>query len=141
MTDVIPKKYKIHLEPDLQDFRFFGSTEILFEAIKPVSEITLNILELAIWNCKAWVDEEYVVCPFYVNPEKEGVTISLPKEILGNIKIKIDYMGHINNKMAGFYRSSYESEGVKKYIAVTQFEESDARRAFPCLRSASARTY
>ncbi|UCF85683.1 MAG: M1 family metallopeptidase [Desulfobacteraceae bacterium] len=133
MTDVIPKKYKIHLEPDLQDFRFFGSTEIFLEAIKPVSEITLNILELAIWNCKAWLDEEFVVCPFYVNPKKEGVTISLPKETPGNIKIKIDYMGHINDKMAGFYRSSYESEGMTKYIAVTQFEESDARRAFPCL--------
>jgi aminopeptidase N len=133
MTDVIPKKYKIHLEPDLQDFRFFGSTEIFLEAIKPVSETTLNILELAIWNCKVWIDDKFVDCPFYVNPEKEDIAISLPKETSGNIRIKIEYMGHINDKMAGFYRSRYEAGGEVRYIAVTQFEESDARRAFPCL--------
>ena len=35
--------------------------------------------------------------------------------------------------MAGFYRSSYVHEGSRRFIAVTQFQESDARRAFPCL--------
>jgi len=34
--------------------------------------------------------------------------------------------------MAGFYRSRYVRDGKEKYAAVTQFEESDARRAFPC---------
>jgi tricorn protease interacting factor F2/3 len=35
--------------------------------------------------------------------------------------------------MAGFYRSKYTYQGETKFIAVTQFEESDARRAFPCM--------
>jgi len=52
MTEVNPIKYKIHLEPDLKNFKFAGSTEILLDAVRPVSEIILNILELAIWNCK-----------------------------------------------------------------------------------------
>ncbi len=42
-------------------------------------------------------------------------------------------MGKINAKMAGFYRSRYVLEGQERTIAVTQFQESDARRAFPCL--------
>jgi tricorn protease interacting factor F2/3 len=50
----------------------------------------------------------------------------------GTITLKIDFEGHLNDKMAGFYRSRYSKEGETKYIAVTQFEESDARRAFPC---------
>ena len=48
----------------------------------------------------------------------------------------------MNNHMAGFYRSKYKpaapaSKGVARdnenhYMFSTQFESSDARRAFPC---------
>jgi Aminopeptidase N len=34
--------------------------------------------------------------------------------------------------MHGFYRTSYSVNRVKKYGAATQFEATDARRAFPC---------
>lgn len=35
--------------------------------------------------------------------------------------------------MAGFYRSSFKTDdGSEKYIATTQMEPTDARRAFPC---------
>ena len=32
----------------------------------------------------------------------------------------------------GFYRSKYQQNGKTKYLATTQFEAADARRAFPC---------
>ena len=34
--------------------------------------------------------------------------------------------------MLGFYRSQYKQGGKTKYLATTQFEAADARRAFPC---------
>ena len=35
--------------------------------------------------------------------------------------------------MAGFYRSSYKgADGAEKFMATTQMEPTDARRAFPC---------
>jgi tricorn protease interacting factor F2/3 len=132
MNEVNPIHYKIHLEPDLGSFKFAGNAEILVEAAKPVHETSLNALELAIWNCKVKVDDEFVDCPFLVDPKKEEIRVSFPKEMVGNIEIKIDYEGKINDRMAGFYRSKYVGGGEEKYIAVTQFEESDARRAFPC---------
>ena len=54
----------------------------------------------------------------------------LPK---GKAVLSINYDGILNDKMHGFYRSSYkDGEGNTKYMGVTQFEATDARCAFPC---------
>jgi len=132
MSDVNPINYKIHLEPDLNRFKFDGRVEILVEAVKPAREILLNVLDLAIWNCKVRRHDAFVSCSFSIEPKKEQMSISLPEEMGGKIELKIEYVGEINEKMAGFYRSKYVVDGNEKFIAVTQFEESDARRAFPC---------
>jgi aminopeptidase N len=132
MKDLIPINYKIFLKPDLERFEFTGSTEILVESSEPVNEITVNILDLAIWSCRVGIGDDFLGCSFYVDIKKDELTISLPKKISGQIHLKVDYLGHINDKMAGFYRSAYDADGGTKYIAVTQFQESDARRAFPC---------
>eukprot|EP01094_Clydonella_sp_ATCC50884_P017334 TRINITY_DN2999_c0_g1_i1.p1 TRINITY_DN2999_c0_g1~~TRINITY_DN2999_c0_g1_i1.p1 ORF type:complete len:463 (-),score=132.41 TRINITY_DN2999_c0_g1_i1:21-1409(-) len=42
------------------------------------------------------------------------------------------FEGVLNDQMAGFYRSRYSVEGEERFMAVTQFEPTDARRAFPC---------
>jgi len=39
----------------------------------------------------------------------------------------------------GFYRSRYKDKGKTKYLATTQFEAADARRAFPCWDSPEAK--
>ncbi len=132
MENLSPVEYWISLEPDLVNFTFSGTCELLIQAREPVHEITLNALELAVWNCRVREDERFLDCPFCMKPETEEMTVSLPSEMEGEILLKIQYMGRINDKMAGFYRSQYVAEGETRHIAVTQFEESDARRAFPC---------
>ena len=43
------------------------------------------------------------------------------------------FSGILNDKLHGFYRSRYAGpEGDQRYLAATQFEATDARRAFPC---------
>jgi aminopeptidase N len=132
MNDANPIQYTIHLEPDLNTFEFKGSTSILLEAVKPIGEIALNALELAISSCEVKKNSQYVECAFSVDSDEEEINVFLPEKMIGETELRFDYLGEINNKMAGFYRSRYAVDGKEKYIAVTQFEESDARRAFPC---------
>ena len=43
------------------------------------------------------------------------------------------FRGVLNDKLVGFYRSTYEGpDGEAEVIATTHFEATDARRAFPC---------
>ncbi|MCP4665251.1 MAG: M1 family peptidase, partial [Deltaproteobacteria bacterium] len=132
MHDIAPLHYKIHLEPDLERFRFSGSTEIEMEIPEPLDHIVLNILELAVRRARVQLDGKWEGCPFSVHPEREELVLDLPRKMTGKAALRIDYEGQINDKMAGFYRSGYAKGGETKYIAVTQFEKSDARRAFPC---------
>jgi aminopeptidase N len=132
MGELIPIHYRIHLEPDLKRFRFEGEVEILLNAEQPVREIPLNALDLAVWKCELVTEGQREACPFTVDPKKEALRIMLPDDRTGRISVAIQYTGEINSKMAGFYRTKYTVGGKESYAAVTQFEESDARRAFPC---------
>jgi aminopeptidase N len=47
--------------------------------------------------------------------------------------LHIVFKGMLNESMNGFYRSSFkDNDGKTHYIATTQFEATDARKAFPC---------
>lgn len=48
--------------------------------------------------------------------------------------LALSFRGEVNDKLRGLYRSSYVDavDGSSHTIATTQFEPTDARRAFPC---------
>ena len=140
MQQVVPENYQIHLVPDLDNFTFAGNVTLIIEAKTAVEELCLNILELSIFSCAVELNDDFVDCAFETDTEKEELKILLPQKMEGAIHIKIRYEGQINDKMAGFYRSQYLSSEKTKHIAVTQFEESDARRAFPCMDHPAKKT-
>jgi len=127
-----PLNYRIHLEPNLESFTFRGVTEIDIRSEDPVAQITLNANDLRLQNSQVKKGEKYLDCTFSLDPDHQEVTINLPERMGGTIKLIIDYTGQINDLMMGFYRSKYEHDGQERYLAVTQFEEREARRAFPC---------
>ncbi len=64
----------------------------------------------------------------------ERVTFTAPRQILpGPYVLECEFAGILNDKLCGFYRSTFRDEaGEEQVIATTQFESTDARRAFPC---------
>ena len=137
MTDsngtCFPTRYRITLTPDLTDFTFSGSVTVTLSAPSPTRHISLNVLDITVQHCRYVTGGQAVDCGFSIDPKNETLRIDLPESVTGDIQIDIDYLGEINNAMAGFYRSRYTHQGETTTIAVTQFQESDARRAFPCM--------
>ncbi|KAF0272349.1 hypothetical protein FOG51_02685 [Hanseniaspora uvarum] len=120
-----------------------GEAIIEFDVLEPFTK-KLNYLELntcELYDVKAKlltsVEEEAVKVEEFTKYQKTRFTFaeeSLLKLNKGDkVKIVINYGGYLNDKMCGFYRSKYEDEnGEVKYQFVTQFEATDARKAFPC---------
>jgi aminopeptidase N len=133
MSDIRPIHYKLSLEPDLERFRFAGTAEITLETGSAVEEIVLNALDLTVTACSVRQADALAPCTLSPDLKKEELKIRLPQAINGQFVLVITYLGQINDSMAGFYRSGYVQQGIRRFIAVTQFQESDARRAFPCM--------
>ena len=130
---VIPKRYLITLFPNLSEFNFGGDEEITLELTKPANEITLHAIELEITSAEIKIGTKKFKSEKITYDEKsETVAISFDKIISkGESKLKLTFTGILNDQMRGFYRSKYKHEGRDQHMAVTQFESTDARRAFP----------
>ena len=139
MRQLTPINYKIHLAPDLDTFQFAGQVNITLKTDEPINQVCLNVLELAIWKCELITKKQTEPCSFAMDPKKQEMRVTFPESVEGEIELCINYRGEINNKMAGFYRSVYRLEGKEKHMALTQFQESDARRAIPCFDHPAAK--
>jgi len=132
-TSPRPLHYRIEIEPDMVRHRFSGKMELTMTADRPADRVVLNSLDQSIGRCRFLHKKKSVDCRFEIDPAAETLTIHLPEPAEGEFALAIDYHGEITPSMAGFYRSRHTHGGKAYPIAVTQFQESDARRAFPCM--------
>ncbi|MEJ5358360.1 MAG: M1 family metallopeptidase [Desulfobacterales bacterium] len=129
----VPLEYALRLVPDLTRFRFDGEEVIRLRADEAVEEVVLNAVDLAVWRCELASGGERAACRFEIDPARETLRVFFPRPAVGEFTLAIAYRGEINDRMAGFYRSRIPRGRGTRWLAVTQFQESDARRAFPCL--------
>jgi len=131
---VKPERYKIMLRPDLNEFTFTGEETISLSLEKPTNQITLHAAELEIESSEfVHTDKETWAGKISYDKKAETATFTFPKNIQkGKGQLKLIFRGILNDKMRGFYRSRYEIDGKLRHLATTQFESTDARRAFPC---------
>ena len=137
-TNVKPLHYDLTLEPIFSTFKFNGQETIDFHVNEDTDYITLNSLEIEIQEA---IINGSAVSDISFNVDKQTVTFKLPQPLAqgSNAKLALKFTGDLNNKMAGFYRSSYQENGETKYLATTQMEPTDCRRAFPSYDEPSAK--
>lgn len=131
---VIPNHYDIEIEPDIKDASFSGSVGIEVDITEATSTIVLNAIELDLYDVKITVQGTTHDAVVSLNEDKERATLATASELpAGPAHIAISFTGSLNDDLRGFYRSVYKTDdGIDKTIATTQFEATDARRAFPC---------
>jgi puromycin-sensitive aminopeptidase len=130
-----PVTYRLEIEPNVGSATFSGTVDIDVVVHKPVTEIVLNAAELAISDVEVRTDAGNVVgCAVEFRDELEQVAFHPTAELPpGPCVLTCRFTGTLNDKLRGFYRSTYvDGAGETHTIATTQFESVDARRAFPC---------
>ncbi|MCK5674821.1 MAG: M1 family metallopeptidase [Spirochaetales bacterium] len=132
MYVIIPNHYDLFLSPDFNDFNCTGSVRIDAQAVEAISEITMNAVDIKFNKTLIRDSEGEIDVDISFIPEKQEVLLHLPRSVKGSISIVIDFTSIIAEEFHGLYRCSYKSDGMKKIMITSQFEEEDARRAFPC---------
>lgn len=136
---VVPSHYQISIEPDLEKFTFTGEETVTLSIKEDTDKIVLNSLDIEISHAsyKPSNEGEFVEARnIELNGKTERAVITFSPSLKAGTtgELKLSFSGILNDKMKGFYRSRYpQGEGKSdKWAAVTQFEPTEARRAFPC---------
>jgi len=139
--DIIPVSYNVRLVPFIGgNFTTDGFVEILVKCLQGTYNVSLNSADIDIdISSVSVVDAQnggaLRIFDVVEVMDLEIVTIRLdsaPVVAGSQYLISMKFTAYLNDELRGFYRSSYVENGVTKYLAVTQFESTDARRSFPC---------
>ncbi len=125
---VRPQHYTLTLTPDLKAATFTGSETIDVTLAEPTNSITLNAHDLTFQSVEIEAGGTKQTAVVSLDKEKLQATFNVPGKLsAGNAKLIIKYSGILNGQLRGFYLS----KTARRNYAVTQFESTDARRAFP----------
>jgi len=127
-STVLPEHYTLTLTPDLKATTFSGVESIDVTIAEPAGAITLNAAEIAFQSVSVTANGKQQTASVTLNNSKEQATFTFPEKLAaGKATLSIAYTGILNNQLRGFYLS----KTARRNYAVTQFEPTDARRAFP----------
>lgn len=132
-----PINYQISVEPYTERGRFYGTETVTLNVLKPIHELVLNAADLKIVDATLQSSAPKAVpmqSKVELAQDVEQAIFALPREVQpGKYRLSLRFEGLLNDKLRGFYRSSFtDKAGKKHWLATTQMEPSDARRMFPC---------
>jgi aminopeptidase N/puromycin-sensitive aminopeptidase len=128
LQTALPSHYALALSPDLKAATYTGEETIDLVLSAPSSAVTLNAIELKFASAELTAAGQTQTASISLDEKKEQATFTVPQPLpAGPAQLHIRFTGTLNNELRGFYLS----KTAKRNYAVTQFESTDARRAFP----------
>jgi puromycin-sensitive aminopeptidase len=131
---VTPSRYDLEIRPDVDAGTFMGTVAVEVTIHEPVTEIVLNAKDLDIAMAGLETAGGSVeVAKVRADEEAQRVAVELAGPAPeGPATLTLSFAGTIDDRMTGFYRSTYDGDGQQRTIATTHFEATDARMGFPC---------
>lgn len=128
LSAVVPEHYALTLAPDLKTATFTGAEFIDVTVKEATNSITLNAAEITFERVTIATGGKEQTASVTLDKDKQQATFTFAYPIsAGNATLSIHYSGILNHELRGFYLS----RTARRNYAVTQFEPTDARRAFP----------
>ncbi len=124
-----PRHYDLKFTVDVARARFDGVETIRVDVPAPTSRIVLHAVDIEFHETTIGAGAAAQTATVTLNAAEQTATLTVPKPLpAGTAEIHIAYAGVLNDQLRGFYLS----KTPERNYAVTQFESTDARRAFPC---------
>ncbi|XP_041114143.1 thyrotropin-releasing hormone-degrading ectoenzyme-like [Polyodon spathula] len=134
-----PLQYDLHITVFMDNFTFSGEVSIELQCLNSTKYIVLHadrlLVQKAVVHSESKKTKALKIHRHFRYPANQVFVIAMHKELESqkNYKVNITFHAHIEDELLGFFRSSYVFYGEKRYLAVTQFSPTHARKAFPCL--------
>jgi aminopeptidase N len=127
-ASVQPDHYDLAFDVDLAAARFGGLETIQIRLSESTRRIVLHAAEIEFESATITADGLSQQATVTLHEPTQTATLSVPRAVpAGPAAIAVRFRGTLNDDLRGFYLSRAND---RRY-AVTQFEATDARRAFP----------
>lgn len=140
---LVPSHYDIDIRPHFYDinpdnFWFEGNVSIHLECVEATSYIYVHTLSMTVDRVLVYGvdnDESIIVRQTDYDEVTHFFRITLARTLTVNeeVIVSMSFNGGLFKDMYGLYYSDYEEGSDVKYMLVTQFQATSARKAFPCL--------
>jgi aminopeptidase N len=125
---VFPVHYDLTLAPNLPAETFTGEESIVVSVQQPLSAMALNATGLTIRDASITSNGREHAATVTTDAPNQIITLNVGSAIQpGPATIHIAYSGALDKNLRGFY----VGHAMGRNYASTQFESTDARRAFP----------